>query len=137
MLNPAFDMEARNFVGQQYKQAGINMALNTTPTKIEKGSDGKLTVTAEPKDGEPYTVSGFDIVMMATGRAPTTKGLGLEDVRPVPCSLASASAAAAAAAAAAALLASHGCWPTSRVMLVQDVCLKLIPGPVSPLMATC
>ena len=69
-------------MGQQYKQAGINMALNTSPTKIEKGSDGKLTVTAEPKDGEPYTVGGFDIVMMATGRAPSTKNIGLEDVRP-------------------------------------------------------
>ena len=69
-------------MGNQYKQAGINMALQTSPTKIEKGSDGKLTVTAEPKDGEPYTVGGFDIVMMATGRAPSTKGIGLEDVRP-------------------------------------------------------
>ena len=80
MLNPAFDLEARDFVGEQYQHAGIKLALNTTPTKIEKGSDGKLTVTCESKEGEPYKLDGLDLVMMATGRAPATKELGLEEV---------------------------------------------------------
>ena len=81
VLNPAFDAEARDFVAGQYRNAGVKLALETTPTKIEKGGDGKLTVTCEPKDGEAYTIGDLDLVMMATGRAPATKNIGLEEVR--------------------------------------------------------
>lgn len=106
VLNPAFDHEARDFVGEQYKNAGINVALQTTPTKIEKGGDGKMTVTCEPKDGEPYTISGLDIVMMATGRAPATKNIGLEEVRPCPDLSAHLDSSARQAAAKAGILSS-------------------------------
>ena len=81
VLNPAFDNDARDFVAGQYTNAGIKLQLNTTPTKIEKGGDGKLTVTCEPKDGDSYKIDGLDLVMMATGRAPATKNIGLEEVR--------------------------------------------------------
>lgn len=79
-----FDEECRLHAGEQYKAAGVKLQLNVTPTKIEKQSDGKMTVTVEPKDGDKYTIADADVVLLATGRSPNTKDLGLEEVRAVP-----------------------------------------------------
>lgn len=84
VLNPAFDEECRIHAGEAYKQAGVKLQLNVSPTKFEKGSDGKITVTVEPKEGEAYQIGGVDVVLLATGRQPHTNDLGLEEVGPPP-----------------------------------------------------
>ena len=80
MLNPAFDEECRLHAGELYKQAGVKLQLNASPKKIEKHGNGKLSVTVEPKEGEPYQIDDVDHVLLATGRKPNTKNIGLEDV---------------------------------------------------------
>ena len=47
---------------------------------MTKGEDGKLTCTIKDNDGKLTEITGCDQVMMATGRAPKTHGLGLEEV---------------------------------------------------------
>jgi glutathione reductase (NADPH) len=44
-----FDEEVRDFVTEQYGVHGLNLHPTASPTKIEKGADGKLTLTAESK----------------------------------------------------------------------------------------
>ena len=80
MLNPAFDEECRHHAGEQYKAAGVKLQLNVTPTKFEKQDNGKITVTVEPKEGKPYLLHDIDVVLLATGRSPNTKNIGLEEV---------------------------------------------------------
>ena len=67
-------------MAEQYKVAGLNIHATYSPTKIVKGSDGKLTLHAESKQGEKLALEGLDHVLMATGRAPNTRNLGLEEV---------------------------------------------------------
>ena len=74
-----FDQECREFVQQQYGVHGMKMHSENSPSKIEK-SGGKLRVTFEPKKGDKWSLDGVDIVLMATGRNPITKGIGLESV---------------------------------------------------------
>ncbi len=74
-----FDQECREFVQQQYGVHGMKMHPENSPSKIEK-SGGKLKVTFEPKKGDKWSLDGVDIVLMATGRNPITKGIGLESV---------------------------------------------------------
>lgn len=52
----------------------MNMRMNAPLEKIEKLSDGSLKVTFGD-GGEPAI---FDVVLVATGRVPNSKGLGLE-----------------------------------------------------------
>ena len=75
-----FDEEVRKFVAEQYKVAGLNIHATYSPSKIVKGPDGKLTLHAESKQGEKLALEGLDHVLMATGRAPNTRNLGLEEV---------------------------------------------------------
>ena len=51
------------------------------PKKLEKDSNGKLTLTTETKDGKEETLADVDQVLFATGRKPNTKDLGLESAR--------------------------------------------------------
>lgn len=44
-----FDEEVRDFVTEQYQLHGLNLHPGASPTKIEKGPDGKLTLTADSK----------------------------------------------------------------------------------------
>ena len=44
-----FDEEVRDFVGEQYALHGLNLHPTASPTRIERGPDGKLTLTAESK----------------------------------------------------------------------------------------
>lgn len=88
------------FAEQCTKASGINLHMRRNPTAIEKAPDGKLTVKIEPanKDkrgsgssgdsgssdsgssGGSSEISGNNVVVLAVGRAASTKGLGLEDV---------------------------------------------------------
>ena len=59
-----FDKEARQFVLEQYKRAGIHFHGCSSPSKINKGGDGKLTITVEPykREGDPFEIDGVDEV---------------------------------------------------------------------------
>lgn len=67
-----FDSEIRAKLHEEMVKKGIDVRTNTNITAIEKTADGlSLTLT----DG---SVLKTQAVMYATGRAPNTKGLGLE-----------------------------------------------------------
>lgn len=77
-----FDTEICKFVLGEYKRNGICFHFGTSPTKIEKTDSGfKMTADKKTGDGSSEEVS-FDTehVLLATGRKPNTKNLGLEDV---------------------------------------------------------
>ena len=67
-----FDADMRNGVRDALSHAGVKFHFGALPTKIEKTDGGlRLTLTA----GDSLDV---DQVLVATGRRPHTKGLGLE-----------------------------------------------------------
>lgn len=68
-----FDDDLREGLRVELTHAGIEILAATLPTGIEKTSDG-LVVTLNT--GERET---FDQVLVATGRRPHTRGLGLEN----------------------------------------------------------
>ena len=76
-----FDEECRKYLTEQYEGKGVNLHPESTPTKIEKHEDGKMTIHLKKKSGETYTIDGLDQVLMATGRKPNTAKLGLKEVR--------------------------------------------------------
>lgn len=76
-----FDEECRQFLTEQYEQRGLNLHPDTTPERIEKKSDGTLTLHLKQKSGDSAVLEGLDQVLMATGRRPNTGKLGLKDVR--------------------------------------------------------
>ncbi|MDO5658331.1 MAG: glutathione-disulfide reductase [Paracoccus sp. (in: a-proteobacteria)] len=67
-----FDRDGRELVTNQLSEIGVNVMLNTNPARLEKHGSG---VRVHFEDGASET---YDAVMFATGRAPYTKGLGLE-----------------------------------------------------------
>ncbi len=69
-----FDDESRTHVANEMIANGVDLRLNTNAVKLEKDGD-KVRVT--DTDGKVQT---YDQVMFATGRAPNTDSLGLEDV---------------------------------------------------------
>ena len=50
------------------------------PESIEKLESGKLLVTMKNNESGEVTSDEFDTVMLAIGREPCTKGIGLENV---------------------------------------------------------
>lgn len=76
---PGMDGEvAKNFQRMLAKQ-GFAFKLGSKVTKVETGADG-AKVTVEPAAGGAADVIEADIVLVAIGRVPYTKGLGLDDV---------------------------------------------------------
>ena len=67
-----FDEDIRTALTVELEKKGLNLLPETLPTRIEKADDCYLVSLS---DGETLEV---DAVMYATGRAPNTKGLGLE-----------------------------------------------------------
>ena len=71
-----FDEECRTAVHESLKESGIRMRTETEIGRIvQKGDNGPFEVNT-PLGGMFET----DLVMYATGRAPNTKGIGLEKV---------------------------------------------------------
>lgn len=69
-----FDDEVRGHLTETLKSKGVRLALGCEPTAITKEADGSYRV---------HTPSGefvADLVLAATGRAPSTYGIGVEDV---------------------------------------------------------
>eukprot|EP00252_Welwitschia_mirabilis_P012615 TRINITY_DN2786_c0_g1_i1.p1 TRINITY_DN2786_c0_g1~~TRINITY_DN2786_c0_g1_i1.p1 ORF type:complete len:562 (-),score=102.47 TRINITY_DN2786_c0_g1_i1:352-2037(-) len=70
-----FDEEIRDFVEQQMSLRGVEFHVEESPEAIEKLSDGLFSLRTTKG-----TTDGFSHVMFATGRAPNTKNLGLEEI---------------------------------------------------------
>ncbi len=70
-----YDAQIRDRLLQISMVKGIDFKFNAPFESIEKTADGSLSVTL--KGNDPIAA---DIVLFATGRAPNTAGLGLEDV---------------------------------------------------------
>jgi glutathione reductase (NADPH) len=68
-----FDDDMRNGMRDAMARAGVIFRFGSLPTRIEKKRDGSLSVTLS--DGAAVEA---DQVLMATGRLPNTRGLGLE-----------------------------------------------------------
>ena len=68
-----FDEDLRNGVRDALAHAGVDFAFGTLPIRIEKQPDG---LHVAMRGGEMHIV---DQVLVATGRRPHTKGLGLEN----------------------------------------------------------
>jgi len=69
-----FDNEARNLISEEMVTRGIDVQLNTNVMKLTKEGD-KIRVT--DTNGRDRL---FDQVMFATGRAPNTENMGLEEI---------------------------------------------------------
>ena len=70
-----FDADVRSALTQELRKKGIDLRPGSFVRDLEKRPDGSLSVLM--RMGEPLEV---DAVLMATGRVPQTKGLGLEAV---------------------------------------------------------
>ncbi|WOK92477.1 glutathione reductase, chloroplastic [Canna indica] len=70
-----FDEDIRNFISEQMSLRGIEFHTEETPQAILKSGDGLLSLRTNKG-----TVDGFSHIMFATGRRPSTKNLGLENV---------------------------------------------------------
>ena len=68
-----FDDDMRNGMRDAMARAGVIHRFGSLPTRIEKRRDGSLSATLS--DG---AVIEADQALIATGRSPNTKGLGLE-----------------------------------------------------------
>lgn len=67
-----FDEDIRVALGEAYAHRGIDLALSRTLARLDKTADG---IAATLSDG---SVIHVDQVLVATGRRPNTKGLGLD-----------------------------------------------------------
>lgn len=75
MILRGFDNTLRSALQEEMEKKGINIVTETTVRSIEKTESGAFNLRFAGGD-EHET----DLVMYATGRAPNTKGLGLEKV---------------------------------------------------------
>lgn len=70
-----FDEEARGLIADSMKERGINLHTGTNIVEMERdGAEGPIRVVAT--NG---TEAEFDAVLFATGRAPNTANMGLEE----------------------------------------------------------
>jgi len=77
-----FDKEICAFVAEEYQRNGLRIHYGTSPTKIEK-TDAGVRVTADRKTeggGKAPFSQEADHILLATGRKPNTKNLGLESI---------------------------------------------------------
>ncbi|KAJ0396092.1 hypothetical protein P43SY_006660 [Pythium insidiosum] len=76
----SFDPIVRDLVNDEMANAGVRFVRRSHLERIDKQRDGSLTITATVDGESGRTFEGFDQVLVAIGRAPRTKGLGLEAV---------------------------------------------------------
>lgn len=68
-----FDQECRAFLASEIRKRGVELKFNTDVAGVSRTQDG---LHVRLVDG---TILETDLVLYATGRAPNTKGLGLEE----------------------------------------------------------
>jgi glutathione reductase (NADPH) len=71
-----FDDDVRAHLSIELVKHGIDLRLHAAPESIERLPDGTLRATLRTSAG--IETQDVDAVMLATGRAPATRGLGLE-----------------------------------------------------------
>ena len=69
-----FDNDLRLLATEQLGEIGVDLDLKSIPTSMNKREEGGAWV----RFGDGRDEASFDAVIFATGRAPYTKGLGLE-----------------------------------------------------------
>lgn len=72
---PGFDTDIRRHLQGEMEKSGVQFHAGDKPVKVDKLADGSLQVQMD--SGTSLQV---DQVLMATGRVPRTRGIGLEDV---------------------------------------------------------
>jgi glutathione reductase (NADPH) len=72
-----FDDDVRAHLANELIKHGLDLRLHATPQSVEWQSDGMLRVVLRTAAGTESHV--FDAVMLATGRAAATRGLGLAE----------------------------------------------------------
>ncbi|MDO4231672.1 MAG: glutathione-disulfide reductase [Lautropia sp.] len=70
-----FDVEMADHIVEAYRARGIDMKMNATLKRLDRKADGTITITLH--DDSTLDV---DQVLIATGRRPATRNLGLETV---------------------------------------------------------
>ena len=75
LLGP-LDKDVTSFVEAELKSCGVELVLGV---KVESIEDGLKVHYASVKDGAKGTVEG-DVVLLAGGRAPNTRGIGLDTI---------------------------------------------------------
>ncbi len=74
MILRGFDMDVREICCEEMRKTGVDVRLNENAVKLEKSSNGIVVTTSQGNCLE------VDQVMFATGRAPNTAGIGIEEV---------------------------------------------------------
>jgi thioredoxin reductase (NADPH) len=74
-----FDQDMANRIGAYMEKTGTKMIRSSTPTKCEKLSNGRLKVTYKGREeGAKEQTMEVDTLLMAVGRVPETKWLGVD-----------------------------------------------------------
>ncbi|KAG6541611.1 hypothetical protein Mapa_017004 [Marchantia paleacea] len=76
---PSMDGEVRKSFQRTLEKQKMKFKLKTKVSKVEKSGTG-LKVTIEPAAGGEATTLDANVVLVAAGRVPYIKGLGLEEV---------------------------------------------------------
>ncbi|WP_027892948.1 dihydrolipoyl dehydrogenase [Calidithermus chliarophilus] len=76
---PAADPETANLLAKVLTKQGIAIKTNTKGVKVERKKDGLHVALEDVKSGEQSTLV-VDKILVATGRRPRGKGLGLEAI---------------------------------------------------------
>ena len=78
VLRHGFDPYIVETLMDELKTHGPALHANSTPARLERAADGTKTLVVQDAAGKEVAHKGFDCVLMATGRKPSTRGLGLE-----------------------------------------------------------
>ncbi|MDO4904884.1 MAG: glutathione-disulfide reductase [Lautropia sp.] len=70
-----FDTGMADLLMDAYREKGIDIRLNSTFKSLSRNEDGSITITYHDDDTQVV-----DQVLLAVGRKPATRGLGLENV---------------------------------------------------------
>ncbi|MDH5750694.1 MAG: glutathione-disulfide reductase [Rhodospirillales bacterium] len=70
-----FDEDVREFLAEEMEKKGVTILRDCVVRSIEKEADGSFSLRLA--NGENLAT---DLIMYATGRAPNTRGIGLEEV---------------------------------------------------------
>ncbi|KAH8746910.1 hypothetical protein F5883DRAFT_700006 [Diaporthe sp. PMI_573] len=72
-------LNALESVTKEYERLGVNLHKKSQASKIEKQSNGKLTVTFQNGQGDESVIPDVDNLIWAIGRTPETVGIGLQE----------------------------------------------------------
>ncbi|KAI0124846.1 glutathione reductase [Xylariales sp. AK1849] len=72
-----FDPMIQEGVTKEYERLGVHLHKGSSQSKVEKDSNGKLTIHYKDSNGEGK-LEGLDHLIWGIGRTPATKDIGLE-----------------------------------------------------------